>query len=367
MRQMSHVLFAGAAIIAAGSSIPVGNARCGVPLPLPGPPIRATDQPQEIADLIRGVGRPPDRRQRYASAGVPYPTSARASGQSVSHRQSALELRPGPERSITNSIGMRLVLIPAGRFVMGSPESEREREPEETPHPILITKPFYLGVFEVTQDEYAKVRRENQSFFKEANGGGPTHPVENVIHREAVSFCERLSALPEEQAAGRRYRLPTEAEWEYACRAGTRAAFHFGNTLASRQANFNGNYPFGSGEKGQHLRKTAPVGSYPPNSFGLHDMHGNVWEWCSDWYDPEYYRKSPEADPKGPPAGVLRTGFRDDSTDPGDTGFYLVGRGGCWLDEARGCRSAYRFRFMPNDRYRLVGFRVACSVSGPAS
>ena len=260
----------------------------------------------------------------------------------------------------TNSVGVKLAFIPAGKFSMGSPPSEKEREPEESQHEVTITKSFYLGVHEVTQEQFEKLMGANPSFFKAANGGGPEHPVENVLWREAVAFCKKLSELPAEQAAGRTYRLPTEAEWEYACRAGARTAFNTGTALASTQANFNGDFPYGRGEKGPYLRRTARVGAFAANAWGLHDMHGNVWEWCGDWYDPDYYAKSPRENPPGPAGGVMRTGFKADSTEPGDTGFYLLARGGCWLDEARGCRSAYRSRFMPNDRYRLVGFRVVC-------
>jgi formylglycine-generating enzyme required for sulfatase activity len=191
--------------------------------------------------------------------------------------------------------------------------------------------------------------------FGPANGGGPDHPMENLKWYQAVEFCKRLSARAEEKKAGRRYRLPTEAEWEYACRAGTTTAFHYGNALSSRQANFNGNFPYGGADKGPYLRKTAKVGSYQPNAWGLFDMHGNVAEWCGDYYDPDYYEKSPRADPTGPAKGVLPTGYRD---------YYRVIRGGCWLDEARACRSAYRFRAMPHDAYQLIGFRVACDVGG---
>jgi formylglycine-generating enzyme required for sulfatase activity len=259
----------------------------------------------------------------------------------------------GNEKAFANSIGLKLVLIPAGKFTMGSPAGEKERDPDEQQHEVAITRPFYMGVYEVTQGEYEKVMRYNPSHFKI----GPEHPVEQVRWKDAVDFCKKLSALPDEKKAGRVYRLPTEAEWEYACRAGTATAFHFGDPLSAKQANFNGDFPHGGGDKGPNLGKTAKVGSYQPNAFGLYDMHGNVWEWCSDWYDADYYKNSPKEDPQGPPKGVLPTGYHND--------FYLVARGGCWIDEARGCRSAYRFRFMPSDPYRLVGFRVACAVPAP--
>jgi formylglycine-generating enzyme required for sulfatase activity len=258
----------------------------------------------------------------------------------------------GGDRAFTNSLGMKLVLIPPGKFLMGSPASELERDGDETQHEVAITKSFYMGVYEVTQAEYQKVMTKNPSFFGANNGGGPDHPVEQVKYGDTVEFCRKLTDLPAEKAAGRSYRLPTEAEWEYACRAGTGTAFHFGDALASTQANFNGKYPYGRAAAGPYLGKTAKVGSYAANAFGLHDMHGNVWEFCADWYDEKYYASSPKENPPGPPKGVFTTDFHGD--------FYRVARGGCWLDEARGCRAAYRFRFMPSEPYRLVGFRVVC-------
>jgi formylglycine-generating enzyme required for sulfatase activity len=256
---------------------------------------------------------------------------------------------------MTNSIDMKLALIPAGKFLMGSPATEEERDPEELQHEVVITKPFYLGVHVVTQEQYQKVMGKNPSFFNKDRGGGPDHPVEQVRRHEAVDFCKRLSDLPAEKKAGRVYRLPTEAEWEYACRAGTTTAFHFGNALSSKQANFNGNFPYGGAPKGPNLQRTAKVGSYAANAWGLYDMHGNVWEWCADWYDPDYYKNSPKENPKGPAKGVMDTGFGKD--------FFVVVRGGSWLEEGRGCRAAYRFRYQSIEAYRLVGFRVVCEVT----
>jgi formylglycine-generating enzyme required for sulfatase activity len=251
---------------------------------------------------------------------------------------------------LTNSIGMKLARIPAGTFLMGSPRGEAEREVIEVPHHVTISRPFYMGVYEVTQGQFASVMgSQSRAVF----GGGPDYPMENVLWIEADEFCKKLSARPEEQRAGRKYRLPTEGEWEYACRAGTTSAFCFGDSLSSRQANFNGKYPYGDAETGPYLRRTAKVGSYEPNAFGLYDMHGNVAEWCADWYDGEYYNDSPEEDPLGPPFGVTPDDFGN---------FYLVVRGGCWLDDARACRSAYRHRAMHRNRYQLIGFRVVCEV-----
>ena len=249
---------------------------------------------------------------------------------------------------------MKLVLIPAGKFLMGSPAGEGERDPEELQHEVTISKPFYLGAHEVTQGQYQKVMGRNDSHFRGKVGGGPDFPVEQVRSGEAVAFCNKLSNLAEERKAGRVYRLPTEAEWEYACRAGTTTVFHFGNTLAATQANFKGTGPYGAAPRGPYLQKTTKVGSYAPNAWGLYDMHGNVSEWCADWYDPDYYKNSPKLDPTGPAKGVLGTGFASD--------YFRVVRGGCWLDEGRACRAAYRFRFQANELYRLVGFRVVCVI-----
>ena len=267
------------------------------------------------------------------------------------------------DKVITNSIGMKLTLIPAGKFLMGSPAGEAERDPEELQHEVVISRPFYMGVFEVTQGEYEKVMgkpKEGGKYNPQNRGAffageGPDHPMDQVSWNQAVEYCKRLSALPAEKKAGRAYRLPTEAEWEYACRAGTKSVFHFGDALSSKQANFNGAFPYGGADKGPNLKKTTKVGSFAPNAWGLYDMHGNVAEWCSDWYDPDYYKKSPKKDPTGPAEGVLPTGFAGN--------FYYVVRGGCWLDEARACRAAYRFRCQQNEFYRLVGFRVVCDMA----
>jgi formylglycine-generating enzyme required for sulfatase activity len=254
---------------------------------------------------------------------------------------------------ITNSLGMKLALIPAGKFLMGSPATEAERDPEELQHEVVISKSFCLGVHEVTQAQFERVMVKHTSHFSGKNGGGPDHPVEQVRWRDAEEFCRKLSELAAEKQAGRVYRLPTEAEWEYACRAGTTTVFHFGDAL-SHQANFNGNYPHGTPTQGTYLQKTAKVGSYAPNAWGLYDMHGNVSEWCSDWYDPDYYKSSPKENPTGPDKGVLATGFRDD--------YFRVVRGGCWHDEGRACRAAYRFRLQSTEPYRLVGLRVVCLI-----
>ena len=237
---------------------------------------------------------------------------------------------------LTNSIGMKLVLIPKGTFMMGSPESEEDRDTDELQHEVTLSKDFYLGVTEVTQAQYEKVMGKNPSYFQgvEVQGGSSQHPVEMVSWEDAVEFCKKLSGLPEEKAAGRVYRLPTEAEWEYAFRAGSKTAYSFGESSKSL-----GDYAwFDGNSNGQ----THPVGKKKANAWGLYDMHGNVWEWCSDWYGD--YTKGAVSDPTGAREGALR-----------------VDRGGSWNDGAAVCRSADRGRKYPSSRSLDNGFRVALS------
>ena len=281
----------------------------------------------------------------------PAPAVAPFSEQQARRHQDAWAEHLGKPREIENSIGMKLVLIPPGEFMMGSPESEKNRHSDEGPqHLVRITRPFYFGMHQVTQEEYERVMGTNPSYFS-AGGGGRDRvsgmdtrrfPVERVSWNDAVEFCRRLSALPAECSASRKYRLPTEAEWEYACRAGTTTAFHFGSVLNGRQANCDGNNPYGTSEKGPYLRRTTTVGSYSGNGFGLYDMHGNVWDWCADWFDEKHYANSPVDDPPGPASGSSR-----------------VLRGGSWDDYARHCRSAFRDRCAPDIRLNRLGFRLA--------
>ena len=244
--------------------------------------------------------------------------------------------------SLTNSIGIKLMLIPKGKFLMGSPETERARSGEETQHEVTISQDFYMGATEVTQVQWQKVMSNNPSRFE-----GYQLPVENISWDEAVEFCKRLSEMPEEKKSGRKYRLPTEAEWEYACRAGTTTPFNFGSQLNGRQANCDGTVPYGTDSEGPYLKKTTQVGKYQANAWGLYDMHGNISEWCADYYG-EY------------PAGIV--------TDPSGataTGFFRVIRGGSWRSSTMFCRSADRYgAFGPSDRISFLGFRVALSSSG---
>jgi len=239
---------------------------------------------------------------------------------------------------VNNTAGLTFALIPPGTFEMGTDTGETDRREHEGPrHTVAISKPFYLGVFPVTQEEYEKVTGANPSAFTREHGGGPDHPVERVPWADAVAFCEQLTSLPEERMHNRVYRLPTEAEWEYACRAGTATAFSFGDKLTPTDAHFAAAGVYGkSGGEG----RTHAVGG-GKNPFGLYDMHGNVQEWCADWYDEYAYFDSLAKDPHGPAAGTLK-----------------VVRGGCWSMFGNDCRSAARRGHAPGSPGNTVGFRV---------
>jgi formylglycine-generating enzyme required for sulfatase activity len=245
-------------------------------------------------------------------------------------------------RRLTNGVGMTLVLIPPGTYRMGSPSTESLRGNDEGPqHEVTLTESFYMSIYPVTQRQFMTVMSYNPSFFTEVRGGSPEFPAESVTWDEANEFCRKLSDTPAEKAAGRVYRLPTEAEWEYACRGGMAMPFSSGATLSSREANFNGNYPYGIVARGPYKEMTTKVGSYSPNPFGLFDMHGNVWEWCADFYERNYYKNSPRFNPGGPGEGELR-----------------IVRGGSCFNIGQFCRSAYRFGISPGNRDRDVGMRV---------
>ena len=223
---------------------------------------------------------------------------------------------------------MEFKLIPAGTFIMGDARVDKDW----TPHEVILTTSFKMGVHEVTQAQYEQVMGVNPSEFKGAN-----KPGEMVSWEEAVEFCRRLSELPAEKAAGNVYRLPTEAEWECASRAGTNTKYSFGDD-ASDLEQYAWYYDNSD-------RKTHSVGGKKPNAWGLCDMHGNVLEWCQDWMGA--YPSGNVTDPTGPVEG----------SSP-------VIRGGSWTDPAETCRSAIRFWSVPSDRYRDLGFRVCLSPSG---
>ena len=221
--------------------------------------------------------------------------------------------------------------IPPGEFTMGSPENEPERFKNEKQHHVTLTKGFWLGETTVTQALWQAVMGGNPSRSK-----GEDHPVGEVSWDDARVFLDQLNGRYPELAL----RLPTEAEWEYACRAGTNTPFSSGANLTTDQANYNVNYPYAGGKKGIDRGKTVPVTELPANAWGLYQMHGNVWEWCADWYGS--YPDEPVLDPTGP-----------------DTGDYRVLRGGSWILNARFLRSAYRNHNEPSYRHLYTGFRLA--------
>ena len=240
-----------------------------------------------------------------------------------------------------NGIILDLVVIPAGTFLMGSPSSELQREDTEGPQRTVNIASFLIGQYAVTQAQWRAVaglpKRQIDLNSDPSSFKGDNLPVEQVIWLEAVEFCDRLS-----QFTGRSYRLPSEAEWEYACRAATTTPFYFGETITTDLVNYNGNYTYGSGPKGIYQEKTTVVGSFPPNAFGLYDMHGNLYEWCADpWHD--NYNSAPTD------GSVWESG--------GNTQ-YRVLRGGSWYLDPWYCRSAYRGRNGPDVRSGAFGFRV---------
>jgi formylglycine-generating enzyme required for sulfatase activity len=290
--------------------------------------------------------------------------------------------RPDGKTYVSKTAGMKFVRIPAGTFTRGSPAEEQDyitktsfdgKRPDwldgESPqHEVKISKPFYLAIHAVTVGQFRRfVQDTGYQTEAESSGEGSyafdgkevktnkdrnwrspgfiqadDHPVTCVSWNDAVRYCEWLS-----RRDGKTYRLPTEAEWEYSCRGGRLSSQPFGigdgRSLSSTQANFNGDDPYGGAAKGPVLERTCPVGSYPANDWGLHDMHGNVLQWCRDWFDAGYYKRSPRLDP------LCDDGEQKDR----------VLRGGSWFFIAGDCRAARRFWFEPGIRYNLVGFRVS--------
>jgi formylglycine-generating enzyme required for sulfatase activity len=233
---------------------------------------------------------------------------------------------------------MKFVRIPTGTFLMGSPRGEANRSSDEDQQVVQINRPYWLGVYEVTQAQWQEVMGSNPSYFSRTGRGSfivgmntDNYPVENVSWQKVQGFLEKLSVRDRERARGRKYRLPTSAEWEYACRGGasTYKTFYYGNTLSHTQANYNANIPYHGGPRGPTLGRTCEVGSYQPNGYGLYDMHGNVWEWCSDV--------------SGPAKRVIR--------------------GGSWSNPPEGCRSACRRGNSVTYQGIDVGFRVVLMAS----
>ena len=247
---------------------------------------------------------------------------------------------PEDSRTFTSpTLGATFVLIPSGTFLMGSPADEPGRDSDEGPqHQVTISQPFYMQTTEVTQGQWKRVVKNNPSYFKNC---GDDCPLEQVSWSDAQEFIRRINSMEGTD----RYRLPTEAQWEYAARAGTKTPFNTGNCLSTDQANYDGDYPLSGCSKGEYRRKTARVRSFAPNDWGLHDMHGNVWEWVHDWY------------------GSYPSGGVTDPEEP--TGLYHVARGGSWGYRARYCRSASRLSpFISYDRFYRIGFRLIRTRNG---
>ncbi len=236
--------------------------------------------------------------------------------------------------------GPRMVVIPSGRFLMGSPPDEPERRDSEGPqHEVIIQTPFALGVTAVTFADYDLFcRNTNRQLLNDLGWGRDSRPVIYVSWHDAQAYCAWLS-----QQTSQGYRLPSEAEWEYTCRAGTQTPFSFGNNITPEQVNFDGNYPYAGGKKGLYRKKTIPVQSLPPNAWGLYEMHGNVWEWVQDASHGDY---------NGAPTD-------GSAWESADAGAGRVVRGGSWGNYAGGCRSAYRFNDQPDGRDLSTGFRCA--------
>ncbi|MEH2452410.1 SUMF1/EgtB/PvdO family nonheme iron enzyme [Nostoc sp.] len=236
------------------------------------------------------------------------------------------------EENLGNGVTLKMVQIPEGTLMMGSPEGEAGRYEYENPQHEVKVPGFFMGKYEITQAQYQAIVGNNPSKFK-----GEKLPVEQVSWDDAVDFCQKLS-----NKTGKTYRLPSEAEWECACRAGTTTPFYFGETITTDLVNYNGDFPYGSAPKGEYRQQTIDVGKFPPNSFGLYDMHGNVWEWCKDVYNDNY-----QGAPKDGSAWL----------NGKDNDIKLL-RGGSWINNARNCRSANRNRNARANRNNNVGFRV---------
>jgi formylglycine-generating enzyme required for sulfatase activity len=251
-----------------------------------------------------------------------------------SKKSTASKRRAAGAKELTLDLGnketMKLVLIPAGKFLMGSPETEKDRHESETQHEVTISKPFYMGQYEVTQAQWEALMGP-----KPPNFEGGNRPVQCVSWQESQEFCKKLSAK-----AGCTVRLPTEAEWEYACRAGTKTQYYFGDDASQL-----GQYAWYKDNSGE---QTHDVGGKLPNPWGLYDMHGNLCEWCQDWSAD--YPAGPQTDPKGPSYGIER---------PGGGGTIRVLRGGSGDEDASRCRAAGRSGYLPTYRVAFHGFRVA--------
>ena len=289
-----------------------------------------------------GIAVPMEMRERYSLGTGNRVTTVATYGRFRRFNVTAEEDIGVPLPSVTDpTTGITLIEVPPGRYTMGSAASETGRNADEALHDVEITRPFFLGRYEVTQQEWRTVMGTAPSHFAAC---GPRCPVENVSFDDVQRFLAKLNARA---APGRsrdhplHYRLPTEAEWEYACRAGTTGPFSTGENLTTAEANYNGRFPY-AGQPGEFRERPTPVGSFPSNRWGLADMHGNVWEWTADWYGPYADDAGSHVDPRGPESGASR-----------------VIRGGSWYFDANSARCALRYTHAPQDRGFSLGFRVA--------
>jgi uncharacterized protein (TIGR02996 family) len=242
---------------------------------------------------------------------------------------------PLPRRRVrlSSTVDLQLVLVPPGTFRMGSGPGEKERGGDEEQHLVTLTKGFWIAIHPLTQAQWLTIRKRNPSEFK-----GDLHPVDCVSWEDCRTFCLRLNKHTKQT-----FRLPTEAEWEYACRAGTTTPFHFGATISEEIANYDATGVYGPGKKGSYRKASTPVCSYPDNPWGLFDVHGTIYEWCRDWY--AHFSPEPAIDPLGPVEG----------------GTHVL-RGGSWFAYPNGCRSAYRNYGHPDRRDAIAGFRPAMDL-----
>ena len=265
---------------------------------------------------------------------------------------------------LAEGVALTMLRIPAGSFEMGAPETEAESSDQERPLHRVTLGEFLLGQTPITQAQWRAVAQlqrlahEDRELWPESLGPVPVaklvnperfqgeqRPVVNVSWRDAMAFCQRLRLR-----TGKNYTLPIEAQWEYACRAGTTTPFHWGATISTKLANYDGTKVYGDGEKGEYRQQTMDVASFPANPWGLHDMHGNVWEWCADPWHNNYE----EATKHGRAWINEEVKYNDEKIS------YRPLRGGSWNDRPEICRSTYRVTSPPDERYPVIGFRVCC-------
>ena len=279
--------------------------------------------------------------------------------QVIEKRQEELNKLPksSPNSSLNQSfsqdlgfgVKLEMVYISGGTFYMGAPKTEENSKDYERPQHYVTVKPFYMGKYTITQEQWERVVFSCSPVARDLHlhpscFEGAKLPVEQVSWDDAVEFCARLS-----QKTGQKYRLPSEAEWEYACRAGSAKPFAFGDTITTDVVNYDGNYTYGNAPKGEYRERTTPVGTFQPNAFGLYDMHGNVWEWCADTWHDNY-----EGAPNDGSAWISETNQ-----------IFKVLRGGSWINLPHYCRCAsrnYGSKGVRDDLYYVIGFRIVCVV-----